>query len=301
MQRREDEGEGIQVKQTASGIALLDILPLPLCASHNEREGYGSRAELSFGNPVYEAGQVTTYPTESPLRYEPSIFPGMELASEVTTEGDLIEVVVVAPYAATRAGLHAFLADAAGFAVLGEVSGSAELERILPEARPQVVLFDDNAGDRSHLLDVVEHASVSLVLLGDTETGYRVLADSPLPAWGYLLKDAEGPEIAAAIRAVAAGLIVVDRSLSPLLGNSAPLEPPQPETPPTLYDEVLTVREREVIQLMAQGLPNKIIATRLSISLHTVKFHVASILSKLSATSRTEAVTIGARRGYVLL
>ena len=63
----------------------------------------------------------------------------------------------------------------------------------------------------------------------------------------------------------------------------------------------LSAREREVLQLMAQGLPNKIIAARLSISLHTVKFHVASILAKLGAGSRTEAVTLGARRGYVIL
>lgn len=56
-----------------------------------------------------------------------------------------------------------------------------------------------------------------------------------------------------------------------------------------------------MLQLMAQGLPNKIIASRLGISLHTVKFHVASVLAKLDATSRTEAVTLGVRRGYVLL
>ena len=65
--------------------------------------------------------------------------------------------------------------------------------------------------------------------------------------------------------------------------------------------ETLTVRETEVLQLVAQGLPNKIIASRLGISLHTVKFHVAAILAKLNASSRTEAVTLGARRGYVVL
>jgi len=241
---------------------------------------------------------VTTYFPENALRLTPTGFPDPEVSEE---ESRVVRVMVVAPYAATRAGLHAFLADAGGFAVIGEMSGSADLERMIPELRPQVVLFDDNAGDRGRLLDVVENASVSLVMLGDTEMGFRVLADSPLPAWGYLLKDAEASEIAATVRAVAAGLVVLDRSLSPLLGNSAPLEPLPAETRAALSDEVLTLREREVLQLMAQGLPNKIIATRLSISLHTVKFHVASILSKLGATSRTEAVTIGARRGYVLL
>jgi DNA-binding NarL/FixJ family response regulator len=55
------------------------------------------------------------------------------------------------------------------------------------------------------------------------------------------------------------------------------------------------------MELMSLGLPNKVIATRLKISLHTAKFHVAQILAKLNAESRTEAVTIGARRGYVTL
>jgi two-component system, NarL family, response regulator YdfI len=65
--------------------------------------------------------------------------------------------------------------------------------------------------------------------------------------------------------------------------------------------EPLTRREREVLQMLAAGLANKEIATRLNISDHTVKFHVASILGKLGATTRTEAVTDGIRRGLVLL
>jgi DNA-binding CsgD family transcriptional regulator len=63
----------------------------------------------------------------------------------------------------------------------------------------------------------------------------------------------------------------------------------------------LTPREREILQQMAEGLPNKQIALRLSISLHTVKFHVASILAKLGVQSRTEAVTLGVRQGLVRL
>jgi len=65
--------------------------------------------------------------------------------------------------------------------------------------------------------------------------------------------------------------------------------------------EELTPRESEVLQMLANGLANKEIAARLSISEHTVKFHVASILGKLGAGSRTEAVSLGIRRGIVLL
>ena len=66
-------------------------------------------------------------------------------------------------------------------------------------------------------------------------------------------------------------------------------------------DEPLTAREREVLQLVAEGIPNKQIAQRLRISEHTVKFHVSAIMAKLNAASRTEAVTTAARRGLLLL
>jgi DNA-binding NarL/FixJ family response regulator len=70
---------------------------------------------------------------------------------------------------------------------------------------------------------------------------------------------------------------------------------------PALADETLTAREREVLQLIAAGLPNKLIAQRLRITEHTAKFHVSAILTKLGAASRTEAVTIAAHRGLLVL
>jgi len=69
----------------------------------------------------------------------------------------------------------------------------------------------------------------------------------------------------------------------------------------TSPDEALTAREREVLELLSQGLPNKLIARRLQISEHTVKFHVSSIYAKLGATSRTDAVSRGVRRGLITL
>jgi DNA-binding NarL/FixJ family response regulator len=91
-------------------------------------------------------------------------------------------------------------------------------------------------------------------------------------------------EIRAALEAAAAGLVVL------------------PVTPKgEANDTFLTPREKEVLQLLAQGVGNKEIAWRLHITEHTVKFHVSSLMSKLSAGSRTEAVTQGIRRGYVSL
>jgi DNA-binding NarL/FixJ family response regulator len=101
----------------------------------------------------------------------------------------------------------------------------------------------------------------------------------------------------AAIEAAAAGLVVIhpselDTVLSATVGPSAPLDE---------LLEPLTRREREVLQMLAAGLANKEIAARLAISDHTVKFHVASILGKLGASTRTEAVSAGIRRGLVML
>jgi DNA-binding NarL/FixJ family response regulator len=138
-------------------------------------------------------------------------------------------------------------------------------------------------------------------MLGEDRSGFWKLAGRPLHGWAYLLKEADEAEIAGALRAVAAGLIVLDRSLAPLLTAAGPPIQAGDSVETLLPGEALTAREREVLQLMAQGLSNRQIAARLHISPHTVKFHVASILAKLGAASRTEAVALGARRGYVIL
>lgn len=116
-------------------------------------------------------------------------------------------------------------------------------------------------------------------------------------AWALLRRDAEGQEIAAAVRTVASHLVALDPRLAEQM-----LAPPKEvgESDTSAADE-LSPREREVLQLVAQGLSNRAIAGRLYISGHTVKFHVASILAKLGAESRTEAVHLGARQGLVIL
>lgn len=227
------------------------------------------------------------------------------LEREAESGERVTRVLIVAPYASVRAGLHALLAETGDCAVVGEIGGSVELTRLLPELRPDVVLCDDNAGEGARLAGLLAEGEVGLVVLGEALDDSALLAASSLPGWAYLLKEAGGLEIAGAVRAVHRGLIVLDRALSPLLiGAFARAE--NAATAATLEADDLpgaapTPREREVLQLMAQGLPNKIIAVRLGISQHTVKFHVAAILAKLGASSRTEAVTLGARRGYVSL
>ncbi len=110
--------------------------------------------------------------------------------------------------------------------------------------------------------------------------------------------EVDGLTLRNALLAVASGLVVI----SPHAVGQLPNTPPSRRTEIVEESvESLTPREREVLRMMGDGLANKEIATRLRISDHTVKFHVASILGKLGASTRTEAVTIAMRRGLLML
>jgi two-component system, NarL family, response regulator YdfI len=132
-----------------------------------------------------------------------------------------------------------------------------------------------------------------------------LLTNERHPAWtqealrlgvrALLSRDASAAEILAAVETAAAGMAVVDpRELETLLAANA-------SAPVSAETHTLTARELEVLRMMAEGAANKAIAWKLGISDHTVKFHVASILGKLHAASRTEAVTVGVRKGLILL
>ncbi len=114
------------------------------------------------------------------------------------------------------------------------------------------------------------------------------------PPRGWLPADAAAAEVAAAVAALVAGLDVVAPSLARAAGTARP-------APAGREPADLTARELQVLELVALGLPNKAVAQRLGISEHTVKFHVGSLLSKLDAGSRTEAVTAAVRGGLLAL
>jgi DNA-binding CsgD family transcriptional regulator len=142
-------------------------------------------------------------------------------------------------------------------------------------------------GDLLPILSTTYDSCPAILQLGDApqcEIPHleRAHKDKRLSGWGYLPKEAQGQQILAAILAVGNGLTVQAGRQS---------ETPSP----------LTEREHTVLQYLAQGLPNKIIASRLGVTTHTIKFHVAQILGKLSAASRTEAVATAVRQGYIRL
>ncbi len=212
----------------------------------------------------------------------------------------MIRVFIVAASPLVRAGLENLLAarDVQVVASNGTIDALAEM---LAYAAPDVVLIDSSGEPFEPTLESIVAsglaADVSVVILGDGMTpgasadALRAGIRAALPG------DISPEQLVAALEAVASGLLVLHPS-------HASEGLPAGSAPSRGLDELaesLTRRELEVLQMLAAGLSNKEIAARLNISDHTVKFHVASILGKLGASSRTEAVSLGIRRGLVLL
>jgi DNA-binding NarL/FixJ family response regulator len=139
-------------------------------------------------------------------------------------------------------------------------------------------------------------------------TGSVALADEPDPAWvrsalraslnAIIARDASREDIQLALQAAEAGLVLLHPTSASGLIQESSLRDTRDSATEELAEE-LTARESEVLRLVSMGLGNKEVAGRLAISEHTVKFHISSILGKLHAGSRTEAVSLGIRRGLI--
>jgi NarL family two-component system response regulator YdfI len=212
----------------------------------------------------------------------------------------MIRVLVLADSAVVRAGLEAMLRESGRFDPVRADIPLADLTRLeflRSGSQPDVVLAEI-AAKRLKLLSqhVDDKTSIPLVLLTDDLSRGELLRALHAGARAVLPRDAEPAEIVAAIEAAAAGLAALGPDELDLL---IPASSAEHDHEPAL--EALSAREIEVLALMAQGLANKNIADRLSISEHTVKFHVSSILSKLGAATRTEAVTRGLKDGLLVI
>jgi two-component system, NarL family, response regulator YdfI len=212
----------------------------------------------------------------------------------------VIRVCIVAASPLARAGLENLLA-ARGVEVAGSFATIDSLGDLLADSAPDVILVDAS-GDSPEVL-VAQLTDSDLA----SDAAIVVLADNLPPAFSadalragvraVLPSDVSPDQLVASLQAVAAGLFVIHPTeLTTVLPGAVPATQSLPE-----LAEPLTRREREVLQMLASGLGNKEIAARLNISDHTAKFHVASILGKLGAATRTEAVSLGIRRGLVLL
>ncbi len=218
-----------------------------------------------------------------------------------------VQVAVVAPAAAVRLGLHSLLSASPDVEVNAEVASLEELASLRMPARVLVLaLHPQNFSQALPQLQQGEPLPVLLLVSGEAPS-LEELTSLSNRAWGLLPLEASAEEILAAVRALDEGLYVgAPELLVPLLSRSSFGQPTEEEPmSPSMADivgtQVLTEREAQVLQLLAQGLANKQIAAHLGISEHTVKFHVSAIYAKLGASSRTEAVRLGVRRGLILL
>jgi DNA-binding NarL/FixJ family response regulator len=221
----------------------------------------------------------------------------------------MIRVLVVAQSALIRAELASLLAGDHHLELVGQALRVGDLERLAGAPSTDVVVAAVDQGD--------ERAAAALLALAAEGGGPAVVAivDDEDPAWAsaalqagvnaVLPRVAGAAELQAAVVAAASGLVVMRREDLPqgadagAAGAGAPAAAPREgasaQRPP------LTRRELEVLSLLAEGFGNKAIAVRLAVTERTVKFHVGAILEKLGVASRTEAVTVGLRRGLILL
>ena len=199
----------------------------------------------------------------------------------------MTRVFVLASTPVVRAGLRAMLEES-GVEVVSEggagYSGS-------PEAEVLLAADEGLIGDAAEIIS--EDGAQSLIVTAEDDRPVSALRELPLQGWGIVAPDAPPEELAAAVAAVAEGLVVLPKILTERVLQSTPA--------PEDLDEPLTPRESEVLELLGRGLSNKLIAGELHISEHTVKFHISSLYAKLGVSSRAEAVGRGARHGLISL
>ena len=201
-----------------------------------------------------------------------------------------LRVLVVSLDRLSRAGLAAVLNEQPGLSVVGQISGDAKEFLPLDVYVPDVIVWDlswetESAVANLSLLPVDAPPVLTLAVTEGQAAQARAAATQAI-----LSRDASPETLAAAIVALSHGLQVTDPALA---AGSAPAAPGSDSAP------LLTPREHDVLRLLAEGLPNKGVASRLEVSEHTVKFHVNSIMGKLNAQSRTEAVILATRLGLL--
>ncbi len=210
-----------------------------------------------------------------------------------------IEVVVVDDQDMVRAGFAALLNAQPDITVVGQAANGAEALTVCAETTPDVVLMDV----RMPVLDGVEATrrlagtDTRVLMLTTFDIDDYVYAALRAGASGFLLKDATPEELVSAVRVVAEGESLLAPAVTSRLIAHFARQPTLVSTPPSLSE--LTPREREVLVLVARGLSNTEIATRLVVAEQTVKTHVSRIFLKLGIRGRAQAVMVAYETGLV--
>lgn len=227
----------------------------------------------------------------------------------------MIRILLADDHPIVREGLRAVLETQDDFAVIAECANGDEVLQQTPTLQPDLLLVDlempmmDGVETIRHLRQILQkqhYASYHprIIVFTAFDNDERIIHAIQAGADGYLLKGAPREEIFTALRVTMQGGSLLQpvvaskllRHVEQLGQQSTSRALSSTVTPPL---ELLTERELEVLHLLAQGMPNKEIAAHLIISERTAKFHVSSIMGKLGATNRTEAVSLAAQRGLL--
>lgn len=224
----------------------------------------------------------------------------------------MIRILLADDHPIVREGLRAVLETQADFEVVAEAENGEVAKQMAVELRPDIVLIDlempvVDGVETIRALRNLENAPRTIVFTA-FDNDERIIHAVQAGANGYLLKGAPRGEIFNAIRVTMQGgsllqPIVASKLLRHMGQQTEQAFPSSPGALPFegFPTETLTERELEVLNLLAQGMPNKEIAAHLVISERTAKFHVSSIMGKLGATNRTEAVSLAAQNGLITL
>jgi DNA-binding NarL/FixJ family response regulator len=204
-----------------------------------------------------------------------------------------ISLLIAEPLSIVRAGLRALLQGEEGMVVVGEAADGAKLAGMVARLRPDILLLEPALPGPpvgGLLIEVAAiHPPLKVVILADPRDSAMAIALLEAGAGGCILKSDRPEELARGVRGVAAGELPISSSIARKL-----LEKGRQGLSP---GDVLTEREREILDLLTAGLPNKEIAQRLYLSVRTVEVHLRNVYSKLGVRSRLEAVTYSLGHG----
>src|SRR6266436_3363050 len=207
--------------------------------------------------------------------------------------GGAIRIAVMATSADRRAGLENIVRSHAEFHLAGSFGAAASVVSFARSTELDVIVIDTDS-IRDLLLEPTSDAAIVLLTEVTEARSISRLLRSGVRA--ILSRESDPDDVLSAIYASYDGLVLLStltaESLAAVYGD-------QPLEVEAELSEEITSRETDVLRMLAQGLVNKDIAARLGISEHTVKFHISSILDKLGASTRTEAVTMAIRRGLI--
>jgi len=207
--------------------------------------------------------------------------------------GGAIKIAVVATSAVRRAGLESIVRSHAEFQLAGSFGAMTGLASFAHSNDLDVIVIDS---DSIHGLSLKPTSDAAIVLLTEVSHARSISHLLRSGVRAILSRESDPDDILSAIYAAYDGLVLLS---TPTAQSLAAVYGDQPLEVEDEFSEEITSRETDVLRMLAEGLVNKDIAARLGISEHTVKFHFSSILDKLGASTRTEAVTLGIRRGLI--